>query len=69
MAALPCAVVLGSTENKSRVSINYKNNGPQRHREAVITNSNEKRPVYNYFKMQVNGKESMIVAQRGRVHT
>lgn len=55
MAALPCTAVLGSTENRSRVSINYKNNGPQRHRAALITNPNGKRPVHNCFKMQVNG--------------
>lgn len=55
ITAFPCTAVWGSTENKARVGINYKNNGPQRHIVALITTPNGKRPAHNYFKMQANG--------------
>lgn len=57
MTAMPCTAVLRSKETKDRVSINYKkNSGPQRQTAALITTPNGKRPVHNYFTMQVNGK-------------
>lgn len=63
--ALPHTVVRESTENKARVSINYKNNGPQRHREALITTPNGKGSDHNYFKMQANGKRIYDYSMEG----